>query len=57
MDNSSSNRRGKSRNNRKATARSGPASKPKFCRFITLRNGRVLDAYDYGYKAWPIYRK
>lgn len=25
-----------------------------FGRFITLKNGRVLDAHDYGHKAWPI---
>jgi hypothetical protein len=25
-----------------------------FRRFITLKNGRVLDAHDYGLKAWPI---
>lgn len=25
-----------------------------FRRFITLRNGRVLDAHDYGHRAWPI---
>lgn len=25
-----------------------------FRRFITLKNGRVLDALDYGHKAWPI---
>ena len=27
---------------------------PVFRRFITLRNGRVLDAWAYGHKAWPI---
>lgn len=26
-------------------------------RFRTLRNGKVLDAHDYGYKAWPIGKK
>lgn len=25
-----------------------------FRRYITLKNGRVLDAHDYGLKAWPI---
>lgn len=25
-----------------------------FRRFITLRNGKVLDAHDYGHAAWPI---
>lgn len=25
-----------------------------FRRYITLRNGKVLDAHDYGHKAWPI---
>lgn len=23
-------------------------------RFFTTRNGRKVDAWDYGYKAWPI---
>ncbi|MDE2105981.1 MAG: hypothetical protein KGL39_52650 [Patescibacteria group bacterium] len=35
-----------------------PSKRPSngiiFRRFITLRNGRVLDAHDYGHKAWPI---
>lgn len=35
-----------------------PGSRPRngvvFRRFITLRNGRVLDAFEYGHKAWPI---
>lgn len=25
-----------------------------FRRYRTLPDGRVLDAHDYGYKAWPI---
>ena len=25
-----------------------------FRRFIRTRNGKVLDAHDYGHKAWPI---
>lgn len=25
-----------------------------FRRFRKLRNGKVLDAHDYGYQAWPI---
>jgi hypothetical protein len=25
-----------------------------FRRFRRLRNGRLLDAWDYGYKGWPI---
>ena len=38
----------------------GEASEPSrpgkvtFRRYITLRNGRVLDAHEYGHKAWPI---
>lgn len=33
-----------------------PGSKPGpiFRRFITLPNGKVLDAHDYGHRAWPI---
>jgi hypothetical protein len=26
-----------------------------FRRFRRLRNGRVLDAHDYGIEAWPIF--
>lgn len=33
-----------------------PKGGPIFRRWITLKNGRVLDAHDYGYKAWPIGR-
>ena len=25
-----------------------------FRRYIRLKNGRVLDAHDYGLRAWPI---
>lgn len=25
-----------------------------FTRYITLKNGRVLDAHDYGLKSWPV---
>jgi hypothetical protein len=28
-----------------------------FVRFFTSRSGRVFDARDYGYKAWPIRRR
>jgi len=28
-----------------------------FRRYRKLRNGKVLDAYDYGMKAWPIWVK
>jgi hypothetical protein len=28
-----------------------------FRRFVTLRNGRVLDAHAYGHRAWPIGRR
>lgn len=27
----------------------------RFCRFFThWRSGKVMDAWEYGYKAWPI---
>lgn len=32
----------------------GSGGKITFCRYIHLRNGRVLDAHDYGLKAWPV---
>lgn len=41
---------------RNASSANGRGS-PEFVRFITLRNGKVLDAHDYGYKAWPIGRR
>ena len=28
-----------------------------FRRYRTLRDGTVLDAHDYGLKAWPLYLK
>lgn len=31
--------------------------RPTFRRYIKLRNGRVLDAHDYGHTAWPIGRR
>jgi hypothetical protein len=39
-----------------------PSSKPGggaviYRRFRRVRGGRVLDAHDYGYKAWPIVLK
>jgi len=36
-------------------AKKAPASKRIiFRRFRKLKNGRILDAWDYGLKAWPI---
>ena len=37
-----------------------PASKRRaktliFRRYRTTKSGKVLDAHDYGYKAWPLY--
>jgi hypothetical protein len=26
-----------------------------FRRYIRLKNGKVLDAHDYGHKSWPIH--
>jgi len=28
-----------------------------FRRYKTLKDGTILDAYDYGYKAWPMWIK
>jgi len=28
-----------------------------FRRFRTLKDGRILDAYDYGLRAWPMWVK
>lgn len=48
----------KKRDGRKGDEPAPPTVRPSkgiiFRRFITLRNGRVLDAHDYGHKAWPI---
>lgn len=41
-----------------STAKRKPAERPqgavRFVRSITLRNGRVIHAEDYGHKAFPI---
>ena len=31
-----------------------PKGECVFRRFIKTRNGKVLDAWEYGYEAWPI---
>jgi hypothetical protein len=38
------------------TTRKTPPSNGKFIfrRFRKVRGGKILDAHDYGYKAWPI---
>jgi hypothetical protein len=38
------------RKTKRRVAKSGIA----YRRFVTLRNGRVLDAHAYGHRAWPI---
>lgn len=38
------------------TKRKPDASRVVFRRYITIK-GRVLDAHDYGHKAWPIVRR
>lgn len=39
------------------TSSPGPGYRHIFCRFITLKNGKKLDAHQYGRKAWSFWVK